>query len=258
MTVHTALSADDVVISSTGRLAPEDLDVARRAVVHAAETTRDTVFGASVRLVHLRNPALELSYTARASLHVDGVPVRAHAVGATAGEAISAMERRLRGQLARLHHRYRLAGDPDAFPRSRPGRRRSAAAGTGPAPRVLSHPPYELPSATVDEAVHTMDLMDFDFHLFREAETDRDTVLYRTASSGYRLAQVRPKPGWRPRATAPVTVSPRPAARHTLPAAIDHLEAAGLPFLFYAVASGRGRLLYHRHDGNYGLIVPSD
>ena len=36
------------------------------------------------------------------------------------------------------------------------------------------------------------------------------------------------------------------------------LETAGQSFLFFVNAgTGRGNLLYHRYDGNYGLITPA-
>jgi hypothetical protein len=35
------------------------------------------------------------------------------------------------------------------------------------------------------------------------------------------------------------------------------LDATGLPFLFFAEpTSGRGRVLYRRYDGHYGLVRP--
>ncbi|HWM96585.1 MAG TPA: sigma 54 modulation/S30EA ribosomal C-terminal domain-containing protein, partial [Streptosporangiaceae bacterium] len=79
-------------------------------------------------------------------------------------------------------------------------------------------------------AAWDMDLMDYDFHLFTEAETGQDTVLYRGGPTGYRIAQVHPRPGWLPQSTVPVTVSRKSAARLTLPDAIEHLNATALPF----------------------------
>jgi hypothetical protein len=40
--------------------------------------------------------------------------------------------------------------------------------------------------------------------------------------------------------------------------AAARLEAAGQPFLFFVNAgTGRGNLIYHRYDGDYGLIGPA-
>lgn len=57
---------------------------------------------------------------------------------------------------------------------------------------------------------------------------------------------------------APMTVDPLPAPVMDLPAARRRLEALGERFLFFADAStGRGKVLYHRYDGHYGLITPA-
>jgi len=38
--------------------------------------------------------------------------------------------------------------------------------------------------------------------------------------------------------------------------AVEHLDSGGDPFVFYIDrTSGRGCLLYRRHDGHYGLIT---
>jgi len=40
--------------------------------------------------------------------------------------------------------------------------------------------------------------------------------------------------------------------------AVTHLDLGGDPFVFYVDAgTGRGRVLYRRYDGNYGLISPA-
>ena len=56
-----------------------------------------------------------------------------------------------------------------------------------------------------------------------------------------------------------MTVSPVPAPWLTPRQAVDRPNLTGQPFLLYADPdSGRGRLLYHRYDGHYGLIGPAD
>jgi hypothetical protein len=41
--------------------------------------------------------------------------------------------------------------------------------------------------------------------------------------------------------------------------AIDILELGDLPFVYFRdTDAGRGRVLYRRYDGHYGLIVPGD
>ena len=55
--------------------------------------------------------------------------------------------------------------------------------------------PSRLGTCTIDEAAQEMELLDNDFHLFTEKGTGRASVLYRTDSAGYRMAQVMPLPG---------------------------------------------------------------
>lgn len=101
-------------------------------------------------------------------------------------------------------------------------------------------------------------MLDYDFYLFTDGGTGQDAVVYRSGPSGYRLAELDPPTALCPPAT-PLTVSEQPAARLELPDAIDRLNLSGAPFLFYADrTSGRGRVLYRRYDGHYGLITPAD
>jgi hypothetical protein len=47
------------------------------------------------------------------------------------------------------------------------------------------------------------------------------------------------------------------AARLTVSEAVARLERLGLPFVFFAnPVTERGRVLYHRYDGRYGLGTP--
>jgi len=90
-----------------------------------------------------------------------------------------------------------------------------------------------------------------------EEATGQDTVIYRAGPTGYRLAQLDPEPGWEPSPVVPVSICRRPAAVLALTTAIDHLEATGRPFQFYRAPGGRGHLLYRRHAGGYGLVIPA-
>jgi hypothetical protein len=83
-------------------------------------------------------------------------------------------------------------------------------------------------------------------------------VLYRAGATGYRLAQLTPQPDLVTPGYLPVTSSKQPAPLLTIDEAIQRLSLAGLPFVFYLDADhARGRLLYHRYDGHYGLITPA-
>jgi ribosome-associated translation inhibitor RaiA len=255
MTTQTALAPEAVSINSSGGFRASYFSHAREAIMKATAHTNDPVSAVHVHLIRHRDPSLAMPFVARVNLQVGGRVLRAHAAAASPDRAIDLLEQRLRGQIARLRRGHRRPSDAEFEARVRPGR---LSTRTDQAPRIVKHVAFEPPTTTIDEAIDAMDTMDFDFYLFQESQTGKDTVLYRGGPTGYRLAQVRPSPNWQPASTVPVTVSPHPAARHTLPDAIDHLEATGQPFLFYAVASGRARLIYHRYDGNYGLIMPPE
>jgi hypothetical protein len=123
---------------------------------------------------------------------------------------------------------------------------------------VVRHKSYGLARMTPDEAAADMELLDYDFHLFTELSTSQDSVVYR-ADDGYRMAQMHPKTDRLGPTDTDFTVSELPAPKLDLPEAETRLEAFGQPFLFFVNAqSGRGNLIYHRYDGDYGLITPAD
>ena len=103
-----------------------------------------------------------------------------------------------------------------------------------------------------------MEFLDSDFHLFTEKGTGQASVLYRTESAGYRMAQVMPLPEELAPHELPVSVSPQPAPRLAIGRAKQRLSLLRLPFLFFVdVNQGRAGVLYHRYDGHYGLISPA-
>mgnify|MGYP007061293597 CR=1 FL=1 len=110
-----------------------------------------------------------------------------------------------------------------------------------------------------------MDAMDYDVHLFTDAETGEDAVVYRGGPSGLRLARQHTMypPGW---SWSPsTTIPPVPLIVNSLPTPVlSEVEAVGrvcehgLRFLFFTDdATGRGRLLYLRYDGRLGLLTPN-
>lgn len=150
-------------------------------------------------------------------LEAGGGPVRVEVFAQTVREGIDAALDRLRRKLSRL------------------GRRRAAGA---------------------DQAIFDLDLMDYDFCLFTDALSGVDSVVYRDGCSGYRISRLDGNPA--PTNTSvPVLVDPCKAPCLTLQEAADALNAKGSAFLFFANPdSGRGNVLYRRHDGHYALVTP--
>lgn len=139
---------------------------------------------------------------------------------------------------------------------------------TAPADAVIvRRKPVRLLRGSPLQAVAVMDAMDYDVHLFTDAETGEDAVVYRAGPSGLRLARQHrmSPPGW---AWSPPTGSGPPVPlivnSRLTPTLAEHAAVArlcehDLRFLFFTdPATGRGRLLYPRYDGNLGLVTPLD
>jgi len=117
----------------------------------------------------------------------------------------------------------------------------------------------EVPLARITPwyAAEIMDAMDYNVHLFTDAETGEEAVVFRAGPTGLRLSRqfhVRP-----PREPGPdaLVVNSRPAPELTEHDALDRLCEHSLRFMFFTDANtGRGKLLYPRYDGNIGLIAP--
>lgn len=255
----------DVEVTTRGALPGAD-EYARDKIGKLARLAHRPVLRAHVKLSRHGDPAVGRPVVAQANLSVNGRPVRAEAEGISAREAIDRLADRLRLRLARLErvwqtrrggrapgpHEWRHGNEPTHrhayFPRAEAER------------QIIRHKSFTLHRLTVDEAAEEMGLLDYDFHLFTEAGSGQDSVLYRSGPTGHRLARLTPpKPHELAAFELPVTISDHPAPRLTPAQAVDRLNLVGLPFLFFLDAQrDRGAVLYHRYDGHYGLITPAD
>lgn len=184
------------------------------------------------------------------NLIIQGEDVRAQATGVLVAEAISAAALRLAHQVAIL---TRGGG---SWPWPDPARPPWGLDRPGRIGRVKHVPLVTCPPG---RAARTMHVMDYDVHLFNDAETGEDAVVYRCGPTGVRLARQNAR---RPIADADgrqFTVSPLGVGVHTPEEAADLLCAGTLPHLFFTdAATGRGNLLYRRHDGDLTLITPGE
>lgn len=265
MTEFSAANVADIEIVVHGDLPESARTEAEMKIAALARYIREPILHSRIRLTRAGDPAVGRPMIAEVSLDVNGRFVRAQVAARTAHEAIDLVQARLRKRLARLsrHWEARRGGIPSGEPHEwRHGQEPTHRPGYFPRPaeqrRVVRHKAYELATATPDDAAFDMDLMGYDFHLFIDAETGNDAVIYRAGPSGYRVAYLNGPPRTSVPTAAPLTISQRPAPRLRLPDAICQLDETGRPFLFFAdPASGRGRLLYRRYDGHYGLISPA-
>lgn len=255
----------EIQIEAQGDLPPGASELVRAKVLALLDEIRDPVLFVRIRLTRMRNPATERPCLAQATLDVNGRAARAHVAAVTMTEAIDLLRDRLSVQVARLrrHWEAQRGGRPKAEEHEwRHGEEPAWRADYFPRPpeerEIVRHKSFSLVRETPDEAAFEMDSMDYGFHLFTDLASGQDSVIYRTAPAGYRLAQVSPHPEQVGPTGVPLTVSTTPAPVLDPAGARRRLDATGLPFVFFADAgTGRGNLLYHRYDGHYGLITPA-
>ena len=245
---------------------PEIGEPARRhaheVVRHAARHAPRPVLHARVTLGTHHDPALERPAVAKVALDVGGRPVRAHVAAAHIVEALDLVAELLRrnledleelersrrhesgvAPLGRWRHGSLPAARPDYYPRSPEER------------EVVRRKTFALSPLTPEQAMLEMEVLDHDFHLFANAETGEENVVYRRPDGSSRLAAITPAA--QPRAL-PIAVDPAPAPVMLLEGAVELLNASGARFAFFVDAqTRRGNVLYRRYDGHYGLIEPA-
>jgi ribosome-associated translation inhibitor RaiA len=254
----------EVVVQTRGGIDTTDRTYAEEKIEHLMSVAPGTVLFARVDLTMHEDPARQRPAYAQAEFDVDGRLVRAHVTAATMHEAIDLLEGRLRVRLERAAHReeskhLRHRGDgasewhhgdlaatrPPYFPRPVDER------------EIVRRKTFAVGEMTPDEAAFELELLDHDFYLFHNLETGEDNVIAREGGSAYELLE--------PSATctlgetaATIRHSDRRPPRMDTDSAVELLDIADSPFVFFLDPDdGRGRVLYRRYDGNYGLIRPS-
>ena len=218
------------------------------------------VLFAGATLVQEADPALERPATAKATIDVSGRIVRAHVAAPEMTEAIDLLAERLRGRLAELTERETARRREPGT--AEPGRWRHGGLPTD-RPPYFPRPPEErrlvrtktlaLEPVTVEEAIWEMRMLDHDFHLFTDASTGEDSVVYTGDEGVSHLRRISRSEGG---SVEPVAIDPEPAPVLEVGEAIEALDIAGGPFLFFVEQSrGRGAVLYRRFDGHYGLVA---
>jgi hypothetical protein len=252
-----------VAVVARGDVPRDERAYAQHKIERLTGLVRGPLLFARVELTEHDDPARERPAFAKAELDVNGRMVRAHAAGATMHETIDELDARLRDRLERAAHHeadehLRLRGHdvqpwrhgehvpprPSFFPRPVDER------------QVIRHKSFSWGELTPDEAASDLEDLDHDFYLFTNVETGDDNVIAR-AASGYELFEPFGTCSLRDTAVA-VTRSPMRPATMTADEARDALDLSDRPFVFYLDATdGRGRVLYRRYDGHYGLLEPA-
>jgi hypothetical protein len=240
------VSADlQIQVAARGAVSEEHLRYAEEKVRAATRAAPRPVLFSRVALTQHENPSVERPSSAKATLDVSGRLVRAHVAAPTMRETIDLLEERLRRRLEilaeqRQHARHETGlAEPGEWRHGSLPTQRPAYFLRPPEEReLLRHKTYEYSALTPKEAALDLELLDYDFHLFRNADTGGDCVVHRRPDGTLALLETAPE--------------------ESVEQAIERLEATGEPFVFFEDRqSGRGNVLYHRYDGHYGLITPA-
>ncbi|MCP2309527.1 ribosome hibernation promotion factor [Kitasatospora paracochleata] len=260
--LHTRPTTDLTVVTR-GEVSLAAPDYARSKMLAVLDRLDEPVLAARVKLTQEPNHAVARPSVAQALVDLNGRPVRAHVAAATMQEAIDLLQDRLNARIARVRdhrdhrepHRHRGTAPTAWSDPGRDGHRPQRRTSGGDDPRIVRHKSYSLARQTAWEAVFELEAMDYDFHLFTDAVSGRDSVVHRDAAhGGYRLATADPQAAPVPGLPASTAGAPELAVAD----AVDLLDLSGVPFVFFTdAASGRGNVLYHRYDGHYGLITPA-
>ncbi|GAA0223092.1 sigma 54 modulation/S30EA ribosomal C-terminal domain-containing protein [Cryptosporangium japonicum] len=241
------LSALAVEVTTDGHFAPDVPDHARRRVRAALRHSTVPILRASVRLVRHQDPALAEPVVISALLSVSGRLVRVKTSAVSARIGLDSLQHVLRTAVERLdRHRDR---------RGHRGHHVRAGEGLDEEHEIHPHGTYAPTSSTVDEAIADLDVLEREFHLFHDVESDEDSLVSRGGPTGYRLARARKGPLVTPPAT-PVVLDPDDAPTLSVEAAAERLACGGEPYVFFAdPATGRGAVLHVERNGDYGLVT---
>lgn len=182
-----------------GEVSEAEARYAREKVLRVCAAAPRPILRARVALVREGDPALRRPCVAKAGLDLSGRTVRAHVAAHTMNEAADLLEERLRRRLESLTEHDRASrhetgshapgewrhGDlptarPEYFPRPVEER------------RLVRRKSFALGPQTPEEAAWELALLDHDFHLFTEAASGTDAVVFRRPGGPYGLALLDP------------------------------------------------------------------
>lgn len=253
-------------ISSAGSVTSSELAHAEDKVAKVLADVGRPVLHTDIRLEKSADPSLERPAMARLIVLVDGEPVRAQVRAAEMTEAIDLLDARARRRLTQLaEHRQTLRR---RGPTSPEGQWRRGDAPTERPPHlprpaaereIVRRKSFTTAEATVDEAIFDMESLDHDFFLFTDLASGEDAIVHVREDGTYGLQYASGAGEDQTEPTAAVLeVQPDEAPRFTVDQAREHLDLSGAPWLFFVDADhDRGRVLYRRDDGHYGLIAPA-
>lgn len=244
-----------------GDVAADMVAYAREKLVALALDAPGPVLDLQLRLDHHGDPARDCPNHVEVAINLDGRPIHARGTAATMTEAIDSALTRLRRRLESC------AEQPQSvLLRHRDGRSWHHGDRPSERTRYFPRPPEEreivrrktfaMSSESIEGALFDLEALDHDFFLFVNDETGEENVVYRE-NGDYGLMQPTPTAAAVERVGIALRTGSRPH-RMKLRDACDALDQTEVPFVFYIdVETGRGRIVYRRYDGHYGLVTPA-
>ena len=255
----------DVDITTRGTVSEEERRRASERLAHLDHWVPDPVLGARAVLIHEHNPRVERPARAEAEIDVNGRLVCGRVAAATMEQAIGDLADQLERQLQDFSERRarmrRRAPEPAAG-EWRHGAWRASRPAYFPRPaderELIRRKTFALhPLDSLQAVVEMLDL-DHGFYLFRDAHTGVDAVVYRRDDGRMGLIDHADTDQRQSADDGLVHERSRLAGPIELDAAISEMNALSHRFMFFLDAStGRGNVIYMRHDGHYGLIEPA-
>lgn len=245
-----------------GDVSRDDARYAAEKIEHVMGFANQSILSAKAVLTMAPDPALERPARVESTLDVNGTQVRAHAVASDMTGAIDILEDKLRKNLVqhqdreRTRHRWiGIASKREWRHGDLPTARESYFPRPPEERDVLRRKTFALAPMTPDEAAYEMELLGHDFYLFTDSRSGKDAVVYRDGTGRFAIrgeAVVEAE-------SAPLVEMVGSAPVLSEQEAVDRLDLSGEPFVFYLdPETRRGRVLYIRYDGHYGLITASD
>jgi ribosome-associated translation inhibitor RaiA len=258
-----APSTMDVEVTASHGISRQEAEQARTLFESLARYADDRALTAGrLTLRHVGAPA-DHSHVADASVLFGGRLLAAHASGPSAAAAADAVVERLRLQVRRtVGSEVARRDEPREIQKALAELEREV----GQRPQARLKPPEERqivqrrtyapgPEPTLSAIADMLDL-DEDFHLFVHVRTGEDVVVYRRDDG--RIGLIHPRGS--ELADEDDIVVPEPSRYSeplTLDAARAEMDLLNHRFLYFVDAEdGRGKVLYLRHDGDYGLVEP--
>ncbi len=256
----------EVEITARGGASEADKEYARSKIGGLEKFVNRPILGVRVRLIREENPRIERPFRAEAEVDVNGRLVRGRVAEASMNSAIDLLQDHLQRQLRRLIDRRITARKQPAEPGAGEWRHGSWAP---PRPTYLALASEErelvrgkstaaAPMAPVEAAADLYDL-DHDFYLFHNIETGCDAVVYRREDGGLGLIEPQPAPAGDPTEAEWLAREPsRNSDPISLATALAEMDELHHRFLYFVDSEGgRGKVIYQRYDGHYGLIEPA-